>query len=112
VVGLRLPGRDLTPTAVGAPGLTTRWGSVPLDAYEWREWDGEAAVFVHATGDTHALSADASALLAAMRNRLELELPASEWLALALEAGASDEGYEDVLMQGLETIGLVRPTTP
>lgn len=77
----------------------------PAGSYEWREWAGQAVVFVHATGDTHALSLEATSLLAAMRAFPDQRLPASCWVQLArLDAAEGD--YDESLMRALEAIGL------
>ena len=82
---------------------------MPAGAYDWREWAGEAVVFVHATGDTHALSAQASALVAAMRRHPDEAHTTAGWLVIAGRAvDAGDSESEDSLMQGLLAIGLVR----
>ena len=66
-------------------------------------------VFVHATGDTHALSAEASAVLAAMRSHPGQAHATPEWLRIAgCTAEAGPGAPDDSLMPGLAAIGLVR----
>lgn len=81
-----------------------RWRGVPPGAYEWRQWDDEAVVFVHATGDTHALSAQASAVLATMRAHPGETRAAAGWLGTDSAAG----GDPSPLLEGLLAIGLVQ----
>lgn len=85
-----------------------RWCVAQAASYEWREWDGQAVVFVHATGDTHALSPDATTLLVAMRARSDESHPTAAWVQVA---GLLD-GDGEALMQGLAAIGLVRYRQP
>ncbi len=93
--------------------MTPRWCLVPRGAFEWRQWDDEAVVFVHATGDTHALGAEASAMLAALRARPDEARTAAQWLESAgFEAAASDDDAAEQLMTQLELIGLVRRHIP
>lgn len=93
--------------------MTTRWRGIAPNDYEWREWASEAVVFVHATGDTHALSAEASAVLGAMRVHPDEALTPPEWLTLAGYASDSDDvELDETIMQGLLTIGLVRRDAP
>lgn len=93
--------------------MSARWRLAPPGAFEWRQWADEAVVFVHTTGDTHALNADATALLAACRAEPEAERTAAQWLACAgydpADAGA-DAAEE--LMGPLEALGLVRRLSP
>lgn len=88
---------------------TSRWTVAAVGAFEWREWGGEAVVFVHASGDTHALSAEATALVAAMRAEPWAERSAAQWLdAAGFEATSTVNKDAEELMGRLETIGLVR----
>jgi PqqD family protein of HPr-rel-A system len=93
--------------------LTSRWCPVPLGAFEWRQWDDEAVVYVHATGDTHALGPEASALLTALRARPEECRTAAEWLEPAgLDPASPDDDAAEQLLRQLELIGLVRRQSP
>jgi len=84
---------------------------VHRSAFEWRQWAGEAVVFVHATGDTHALSADASALMSAMLKQDTEPRSAAQWLDVAGYDGAADHDA-GALMAHLESIGLVQRHPP
>lgn len=93
--------------------MTPRWRLAPPGAFEWRQWADEAVVFVHATGDTHALNAEASALLAALRGQPDAERSAAQWLESAgYDMAASDDEAAEQLMGHLESIGLVRRLLP
>ena len=65
-------------------------------------------VFIHATGDTHALSIHASGVMSAMRSRPDLALSAHDWYAQAFGADAADAEPGEEMMKGLEAIGLVQ----
>lgn len=84
---------------------------VPPEGYLWREWAGQAVVFVHATGDTHALSHEATTLLEAMRAQAGEGLAAAAWFERAGLAQADDSDAEAV-MEGLAAIGLVGQLRP
>lgn len=87
---------------------------MPGAACERREWDGEAVVFVHASGDTHALSVEASALLAAMSGQAGPPRAAVQWLALAgfdIE-GPDPDAQADALMAQLGATGLIERELP
>jgi PqqD family protein of HPr-rel-A system len=93
--------------------LTLRWRLAPPGAFEWRQWGDEAVVFVHASGDTHALSAEASALLAALRAQPQAERSAAQWLESAgYDLAAPDDDAAEQLMGHLEAIGLVLRLAP
>jgi len=85
-----------------------RWCVAPAACYEWRDWDGQAVVFVHATGDTHALSPEATSLLVVMRARSNETHATPAWMQFANLA----DGDGEALMQGLAAIGLVRYQQP
>lgn len=73
-------------------------------------------VFVHSTGDTHALSPAASAVLATMLDNPGSALSAAEWLEAAAqeepaaaEVADADELHRfEVMLGELEAIGLVQ----
>ncbi len=95
------------------------WAAAAQADFEWREWDGEAVVYVHATGDTHALSAEASTVLIAMMERPGETWPTRTWMALVMPgaAGADDLAEEEVLefehlLAGLRQVGVVCHAVP
>lgn len=93
--------------------MTSRWRLAPPGAFEWRQWDDEAVVFVHASGDTHALNAEASALLAALRADPAAARTAAQWLESAgYDTATPDDDAAEQLMAQLEAIGLVRRLSP
>lgn len=93
--------------------MTLRWRLAQPGAFEWRQWDDEAVVFVHATGDTHALNVEASALLGALRTDADAARTAAQWLESAgYDLAAPDDDAAEQLMGHLETIGLVRRLSP
>lgn len=92
-------------------------------AFDWREWDDEMVLFVHATGDTHALGPASSAVLATLLEHRGSLRTASAWYALmgggerdqagAVERSAlADVLAFEQLLTGLEGIGVVRHETP
>lgn len=97
----------------------------PPACFDWRAWDDEAVVFVHASGDTHALGPAASALLLAMLRDGGPARQAPAWLALITDAAPGEPAtadtapitdaealaFEQVLL-GLERIGLVVRQAP
>ena len=97
------------------------WHLNPDETFDFRSWDGEMVVFVHATGDTHALSVDASSLILTMREHPQAGLDGEAWLALAAgsdgcelapEARMCDGMAVESLLAGLAAIGLVRRIAP
>lgn len=93
--------------------MTSRWRLAPPGAFEWRQWDDEAVVFVHASGDTHALNAEASVLLGALRADPSAARTAAQWLERAgYDTATPDDDAAEQLMAQLEAIGLVRRLSP
>ena len=90
------------------------WCAAPDGAFEWREWDGLIVAFVHATGDTHALSPDGSIVLGHMIEHRHTRLSAEAWWQrMTAEAERSHPANEDLegfqrLLVGLESFGLVQ----
>ena len=68
---------------------------------------------MHATGDTHALNAEASALLAVLRAEPDAAHTAAQWLESAgYDTAAPDDDAAEQLMGHLEAIGLARRVSP
>ncbi len=95
------------------------WRLAPAGAFESRFWDAQAVVYVHATGDTHALSDDASALLSLIMRSEGRSESSQGWLRelLAPEGDADDAadgtvapgdlaGFEQ-LLDSLSAVGLL-----
>ncbi len=82
------------------------WRAAPAGAFDWRDWDGQTVVYVHASADTHALSPPASAVLAAMLEQPQDERTTAQWLE-RLGLPADDEADLDGVLQSLATTGVV-----
>lgn len=96
--------------------MESNWRAAPLDAYLWCEWDGECVVYVHASGDIHALSPAASAALPLLRTLAGRTLPLAGWCrSIRIEAGEPADAVPDEaeraeveqFLQGLAALGLV-----
>lgn len=97
--------------------MTTLWSAGPASCFDCRSWNGETVVFVSASGDTHALSVQASLVLAMLLESPEAARSAPAWLDIifpaddqspADEADGKDDDKLEQLLLGLEKIGVVR----
>jgi hypothetical protein len=88
---------------------SSQWQVASGGSFSWRQWAGLAVVFVHATGDTHALSTEATAVLARMIERADTALYAAEWMAdIFPQFDQEDFSVFEELLSGLAVTGVVR----
>lgn len=95
------------------------WGVAPHEGFESRGWDGELAVLVESTGETHRLDATACSVWQALRAQAGSFRSSSAWLQawsastfVAFADGVDDDPEADLeafvgVLQELERIGLV-----
>lgn len=93
--------------------------SVPAElGLDWRLWDEDLVVYVHLSGDTHALSPAASGVLATLLEQRGVSRSSADWLHALTDAhepapqdGAQADADLTALeeqLAGLERIGAVR----
>lgn len=94
--------------------LLARWGVASSIGCSLRSWDGEAVVYLEATGETHRLRQPAFAVWRVMLDQTGLFQSSPVWLQTIFPDGetAPDESADDLeaferLLHELERVGLI-----